>query len=81
MRLCVAAAKNDESLTVAMCAFAREEFLDVAGSLGPGDSLSKWVDNLKLELGDEITIKVVETDASDPPTKNYSHAELWPERK
>ena len=39
----------------------------VGASIGPGGDYAKWVDHKPLNIGDEITIRIRESDFADEP--------------
>ena len=67
-KLCLAGYGDDLSLAASV-AFVDDRpcELDVGASLGPNGDFAKWLTR-EINLGDEVTIKVVSTDRADLPT-------------
>jgi hypothetical protein len=80
-RLCLAAAEKDESLSLIMAYGRGEQFLDVSGSVGPKPTFPKWVEMLRLNIGDEIVVKVIDTAQGDAPVRVGRTEDLWPNKK
>ena len=46
--------------------------LTVGGLISPTGEHVRWVEQRKLRLGDEIRLKIVETDSADKPRERYT---------
>jgi len=66
-KLCIAGVNEDESLTADVCHAPGGAFLYVGGSTGTQGDHSKWINFKPLNVGDKVTIKIVETNAIDDP--------------
>jgi hypothetical protein len=65
---CVAGVRDDESLSVITAIAPDGPFFDVSGSTGPNGDFAKWVESERIDVGDEIRIRFVDTGRVDEPT-------------
>jgi flagellar basal body L-ring protein FlgH len=65
-RLCSAGA--EDGAISAVVSSAPDCFCHVGASVGPNGDYAKWVDHKPLKIGDEITIRIRESNSADEPT-------------
>ena len=74
-RLCKAGIDGDSVLSASVNALSREDshdlFLQVGGLITASEDRLIWQGHLALTVGDEIALRIVETDAVDIPEQRY----------
>lgn len=65
---CVAGVASDESLSVIACIAPDGPFFTVSGSTGPNGDFARWVESERIDVGDEIRVRCVDTGRVDEPT-------------
>ena len=83
-RICVAGVNNGVVTTyvnlVDHVSGEKNDFCAIDGTEGPAPGTFYHWGHRSITVGDELTIRVVETDSVDAPTKRITAAELWPEK-
>lgn len=73
--LCLAGIDNDGVLTTIVHYAARQReggiFIEVGGMISKTKEHVKWIDEKRLNVGDTVEIKIIETAAVDTPIKKY----------
>ena len=74
-KLCVAGIGDDGVLTTIVHWAARQDeegfFLQVGGLISQTKEHANWINQKPLRVGDNIRVKIIETDLADKPVEQY----------
>jgi hypothetical protein len=65
---CVAGVGSNESLSVIASIALDQPFLSVGGCTGSNADFARWVESERIDVGDEIRIRLVDVGRVDKPT-------------
>jgi len=51
--------------------------LTVGGLISPKEEYVRWVKRKKLRIGDEIRLRIIETQSADSPQERRTRADVW----
>jgi hypothetical protein len=72
-KLCVAGIGDNGVLTTIVHWAARQDagFLQVGGLVSQTKEHANWINQKRLSVGDNVQVKIIETDVADTPVEQY----------